>query len=254
MLADDWAVLVISLPDDAGRRATLLPALARLGLKAQLIEAVDGRHGLPAWAESEVDRAAATIRVGRPLADAELACTLSHRRAWQHVVDTGLSGALVFEDDAIPTDRLGALLAAEGHLAGDLVQFDHMDARVWRPGFRLAPERTFGTGLRLVPVAANASLASGYAVSARGAAHLVAGASPVAGLADWPCDTTALGALIAVPPVIARPPVDPAQSRLEGARRALVDNHAPVGPRWRRRLRADYWRRWWFKRRTRKVS
>jgi len=254
VLDRDWAVLVISLPDDEARRAQLLPALARMGLKAQVIEAVDGRCGLPAWAEAEVDRDAAAARVGRPLADAELACALSHRLAWRFVCDHGLAGALIFEDDAIPTDRLAALLAAGGHRAGDLVQFDHMDARIWRRGFRRAPVQSLGPGLRLVPLAANASIANGYAVSARGARHLNTAATPVAGLADWPCDTTALGALIALPAVVMHPPVDPAQSRLETMRRAMVDGHVRAQSRWRRRLHAAYWRRWWFKRRTRKVS
>lgn len=253
MLDRDWAVLVISLPDDEARRAQLLPALERMGLKAQVVEAVDGRQGLPPWAEAEVDRAAAAERVGRPLADAELACALSHRLAWRFVSDHGLAGALIFEDDAILTDRLAALLAAGGHRAGDLVQFDHLDARIWRRGFRRAPEKSLSRGLRLVPLAANATIANGYAVSARGARHLDAAATPVAGLADWPCDTTELGALIALPPVIMHPAVDAAQSGLESARRALVDSSAQARSRWRR-LRSAYWRRWWFKRRTRKVS
>jgi glycosyl transferase family 25 len=254
VLDKDWAVLVISLRDDEARRERLLSALARMGLPAQVVEAVDGRAGLPAWAEAEIDRDAATRRVGRPLADVELACTLSHRRAWQHVLDAGLAGALVFEDDAIPTDRLARLLSAGGHRAADLVQFDHQDARVWRAGLRMGPEREIFPGTRLVPVAANASLANGYAISARGARHLVAKATPVGGLADWPCDTTALGALIALPPVVGHPPVDPGQSRLETARRRMVAGAVPADPRWRRFARADYWRRWWFKRRTVKVS
>jgi glycosyl transferase family 25 len=247
-------VLVISLPDDVARREELLPALARMGLAAEVIDAVDGRRGLPDWAEAEVDRTAAAARVGRPLADAELACALSHRLAWRHVCDHGLAGALIFEDDAIPTDRLAALLAAGGHRAADLVQFDHLDARIWRRGFRRAAEHAFGRGLRLVPVAANATIANAYAVSARGARQLNAAATPVAGLADWPCDTTALGALIALPPVVMHPAVDPAQSRLEAVRRAMVDDHIKPQSRIRRRLHAAYWRRWWFKRRTRKVS
>lgn len=198
MLEPGWAVLVISLASDSDRRASLLPTLSRLGLTAHVIEGVDGRAGLPHWAEAQVNRAAAAARVGRPLTDGELACTLSHRRAWQHVCETGAPGALIFEDDAIPTDRLAGLLAAGGHRAADLVQFDHQDARIWRAWARAAPARDLGHGLRLVAVASNASLAIGYAVSARGAAHLLAAATPVSGLADWPCDTTALGAMIAL--------------------------------------------------------
>ena len=254
MLEPGWAVLVISLASDSDRRASLLPSLSRLGLTAHVIEGVDGRAGLPHWAEAQVDRAAAAVRVGRPLTDGELACTLSHRRAWQHVCETGAPGALIFEDDAIPTDRLAGLLAAGGHRAADLVQFDHQDARIWRAWARAAPARNLGHGLRLVAVASNASLANGYAVSARGAAHLLAAATPVSGLADWPCDTTALGALIALPSVVHHPPADRAQSHLETRRRALVEAR-PVGAGpFRRRLSAEYWQRWWFKRRTRKIS
>lgn len=254
MLDPGWLVLVVSLPDDTARCAALLPALEALGLTPQIIEAIDGRNGLPPWAEGEVDRAAAAARVGRPLADAELACALSHRRAWRHICDTGAPGALVFEDDAIPTERLAAFLAAGGHRAADLVQFDHQDARVWRRGFRRAPVRDLGDEVRLLPLAANASLITGYAVSSRGASHLAAAATPVAGLADWPCATTALGTLISMPPVVEHPEVDPAQSRLEAVRRELVAGAEARGSSWRRRLHGAYWRRWWFKRRTRKVS
>ncbi len=245
----DWPVFVVSLPDAVDRRARILAQCAGLGLRPRIVDAIDGRGGLPAGLEACVDRERAAARVGRRLSDAELACALSHRAVQRRIVEDGLPGAIVFEDDAILTEALGPFLRAGGHKAAEFVQMDHMDARIWRGrGLRWSPEIT------LHPLAANASLATGYALSAAGARHVLAHSTPVAGLADWPCDMTALDGVVTWPRLVDHPPPDPDASAIEGGRRALVAAVPPARGRAWRFFRTGYWARWWFKRRTRKIS
>lgn len=249
MLASDWGLFVISLDDAGSRRAPLLRQLDALGLRHEVLPAIDGRRGLPEQFEPDVDRTAARQRVGRPLTDSELACGLSHRAAWRRIVETGLKGALVFEDDAILLPLFPAFLAAKGHLAADLVQMDHMDARVWQ--FR---DRGLAPGVKLARLAENASLASAYCLSQGGARHLLAGSVPLAGLADWPCDVMALAPLATVPRVVDHPPITMSSSTLEAGRAAMKTQGEAAQSRVARFGSASYWQRWWLKRRTRKIS
>lgn len=249
MLPADWGVFVISLEDAGLRRAPLLRQLSQLGLPCEHLQAIDGRAGLKQKFEAQVDRAAARRRVGRPLTDSELACGLSHLSVWRKIVNTGLKGAIILEDDAILTPFFPAFLAAEGYLASDFVQMDHMDARVW--WFR---DRVLTPGIRLAALAENASLASGYCLSQRAARYLVAGSVPLAGLADWPCDLSALAPLATLPRVVDHPPIVVATSTLEKERLEMQAQADPRLPRLTRFTYASYWKRWWLKRRTRKIS
>jgi glycosyl transferase, family 25 len=124
-----------------------------------------------------------------------------------------------------------------------------MDARVWhRRGRAWSPQ------VKLLPVAENASLATGYALSAKAARHLLAQTDPLAGLADWPCDMTALGTVVTSPRLVDHPPVAMSGSAIETARRVLVDQVPPQRERWQRFATRTYWRRWWMKRNSHKIS
>jgi len=244
-----WPVFIISLIDAGARRAPLLRQCAAIGLQVEVVTAIDGREGLPPRYEPMVDRAAAAERIGRSMSDAEIACALSHRLVYLRIVEAGLPGAIVFEDDAILTPLLAPFLAQGGDRVADVVQMDHMDARVWhRQGRPWSPQIT------LFPVAGNASLATGYALSTRAARHLLAQTDPLAGLADWPCDMSVLGTVVTWPRLVDHPPVAESGSAIEAGRRTLVDQTPPPRERWTRYVTATYWRRWWLKRNSRKIS
>lgn len=245
----DWPVFVISLTDAQDRRRCILDQCAALGIVPQIVDAIDGRSGLPPDLAPQVDRAGAQARVGRPLSDAELACALSHQQVQRRIVSQGLPGAVILEDDAILTPLFAAFLQGQGYLAADFVQMDHMDARVW-----YGRRRPWSAQIALIPLAENASLATGYCLSAQGARHLLDHSTPIAGLADWPCDMSPLGAVVTWPRLVDHPPFATSGSALEAGRRALADQVAPARGRGLRFFRPDYWRRWWFKRRTRKIS
>ncbi|TWT79080.1 Glycosyltransferase family 25 (LPS biosynthesis protein) [Planctomycetes bacterium CA13] len=93
--------LVISLQRATTRLAHAQSLLAQLPLVAEILPAVDGA----AMSKQEIDAVYARhlhqprypfeLRVG------EIGCFLSHRKAWQTIVDQDLDAALVMEDDVL---------------------------------------------------------------------------------------------------------------------------------------------------------
>lgn len=216
---DHWPIFVLSLESDEARRAPLLSSLAEMGLEAEVLIGVDGRAGLPAWAEAEVDREAAWIwenkRFLRHLTDGELACALSHVHAYRKIVDEGLPGAIIFEDDAILSGALKHFVAVRGHQAGDMVLLGHHNTYICRFSKRRLCEGVVGH--RLV---ASPAFAHGYSLSRFAAAYLLDRATPVRTRADWPCDISQLKSLAADPQIALQPADRAAQSHLEAGRRA----------------------------------
>ncbi|MEL7027449.1 MAG: glycosyltransferase family 25 protein, partial [Pseudomonadota bacterium] len=119
-----WPIFIISLRDATERRNAVTRRLSAIGLTGQFIDAVDGRNGLPSEFETLIDRASAAAHFHRDLSDAEFACAFSHRRVYQRILDDGLEGAIVLEDDAVPQPGFVEFLAAEGYRAADLILFD----------------------------------------------------------------------------------------------------------------------------------
>lgn len=244
-----WRIFVISLADAYERRRRISEQCAELGLEFEIVAAVDGRGGLSAEFESRIDRNAAEARCGRPLSDGEFACALSHRSIYQRIADEGLPGAVVLEDDAILSSSFAEFIRHQGYCEADVVQMDYGPARVfWRQ------RRSWSNEIALAPLAENAHLTSGYSISARGARYMLAQTMPLAGLADWPCDMIPLRPLITVPRLVQQPEACASDSDLKSERDFLIENRDPIAARWRRFGRRDYWRRWWMKRRTRRIS
>lgn len=249
----DWPILVISLCIATERRALIESQLAALNLTCEFIDAVDGRRGLePEW-ESAIDRPGAVARYGYPMSDGEFACSLSHQLAYSRVLDRGLSGAVVLEDDAILTRDFAEFYRQGHYRKADFIQLFCFSARLWRGPGRRSVGQT-----RLHRLAENAFSAVGYSISARGAAFLHAAGSPVQGRADWPADLTRIGALLTVPSIVLHPPPVSAQSYLAGAR----DNLAPEGfdfsagyaKGWRRLITPKSWASFLRKRFSREIS
>lgn len=129
-----------------------------------------------------------------------------HRRAWQQVRDEELPGAIFIDDGARLLPGFVEFLASGGYLHSDLTQFCHGRARVWLWGGRPG-----SAGVALRPLASSSGLASGYALSWRGAGRLL-DASATSGAwgqsadhPDWPCDVARLGALVTRPNLVEAP-------------------------------------------------
>ena len=213
-----WPIFVLSLEGDEARRAPLLASLADMGLEAEVLIGVDGRGGLPDWAEAEVDRNAAWTwdnnRSFGYLTDGELACALSHALAYRKVVDEGLPGAIIFEDDAILSERFASFVSENGFQAGEIVILGHKNTHVRRFGKVFLCEGVVGHRLVNSPV-----LAHGYSLSHDAAAYILKRATPVRARADWPCDISRLKSFAAHPQIAVQPD-DFEKSHLEAGRRA----------------------------------
>ena len=215
---DHWPIFVLSLEGDEARRAPLLNSLAAMGLEAEVLIGVDGRGGLPDWAEAEVDRTAELTwdyRTSRYMTDGELACALSHVRAYRKVIDDGLPGAIIFEDDALVGEPFRQFILAEAYAVGDMVLLGHKKTWVRRFSKISLCDGAFGYRIVTPPIGAYA-----YTISAFAAKYLLKHATPVCDRADWPCDISRLDCLAADPHIVGHPADQAAQSLLETDRRA----------------------------------
>jgi glycosyl transferase family 25 len=140
-------------------------------------------------------------------------------------------------------------LAVRGYEAGELIQLNHLHGDIWRfdRPVRLTPH------IRLAKAARNASRGSSYSISRSAAAHLLRHGLPLRGSADWPCDVTVLPTLLAMPQLTGHPSEDTQASQIESDR-ALARPKPKPQSRALRFFKASYWSRWWFKRRTKRIS
>lgn len=104
-------VFVISLPHETARQAKIAGQLRKFGMDYEIFPAT------PWEAMTAEDRAFYNARrrrlaLGKDLYDAEIACTLSHKRVIEKIVADGLPYALVLEDDCVMCDEFPDIIAA----------------------------------------------------------------------------------------------------------------------------------------------
>lgn len=211
-----WPIFVLSLEGEEARRAPLLNSLATMGLEAEVLIGVDGRKGLPHWAEAEVNRDVGwglARRPLRPMTNSELACALSHVLAYRKISDEGLPGAVIFEDDATINDAFKDFVDARGYELAEMVLLGHEETWV-RPN----SERPLCKGVVGHRLVASPVLAHGYSLSRRAAEYIHERATPVRARADWPCDISRIKSLAADPQIAMQPADRNANSHLEGDR------------------------------------
>ncbi|MBN9077892.1 MAG: hypothetical protein BGN87_22885 [Rhizobiales bacterium 65-79] len=116
---------IIHLERAEKRRPQVETLLRQLPIPAEIVAGVDG---LKLGAEEIA--AVYRRRLHRPgyafrLRDTEIACFLSHRRAWQAIVDSDAEAGLVVEDDVAIDERFADVFAFAATAAGarDYVRF-----------------------------------------------------------------------------------------------------------------------------------
>ncbi len=173
-MSADALLLVINLDRSADRLAAADAAFGALGLPFRRLPAVDAAALTPAAVAEAYDAAANARDYFAPLHPGEVACFLSHRRAWADLLASEALFAAVFEDDAAPSARLPAVLAA---LAGHTRDWDVVKLH----GSSTEASATVG------PLGAETALVrpwivslsgAAYCVSRAGAAKLLAGTAP----------------------------------------------------------------------------
>ncbi len=167
-------ILVINLDRSAARLAAVQAGFGAVGLPFRRLPAVDAAALAPEAVALAYDGAGNARAYFAPLHAGEVACFLSHRRAWAAVAEVGAPFAAVFEDDAVPTGRLPGVLDA---LAGRPVDWDvvKLHGSSAQGAVRLG-ELAPGTAL-LRPWLVSLSGAA-YCVSRRGAERLMAATAP----------------------------------------------------------------------------
>lgn len=96
----------INLATRPDRLAHMQSQFDRIGMTAERIDAVTPL-GIPEQTRAAQEALPFALR----LSSNEVACSLSHRAAWQLMLDRGLPWALFMEDDAILSDQLPAVLS-----------------------------------------------------------------------------------------------------------------------------------------------
>lgn len=209
-----WPIFVISLADQIQRRKHIEGQLAALGLDYTMVDAVDGRRGLPRVCELLVDRKGTVPRMRRNMSDAEYACALSHMMVYRMVIDLGLPGAIILEDDAGLEPGFRDFVTGLAYQRADIVKLDYARAAVWKWwSLKLCPD------VEAYRLTRNAGLLTGYTVSRRAAARLLARGLPIRKHADWPIEIALLKSFVAFPRLVV--PTDQAGSTLAPERSAI---------------------------------
>lgn len=130
MNTDHPRIVVINLLASIARRQAMENHLCELGLAPTFFEAIDGRK----LAEDEVnavydENQAKTTHWGK-LTRGEIGCALSHRAVWKDLIDSGESGWIVLEDDAVLAQDVPQWLSNLPELVqdGDVVPFVYTNA------------------------------------------------------------------------------------------------------------------------------
>ena len=213
----NWPIFVISLSDSTSRRKLLSEQLSILGIEFEIIEAIDGRKGLPAQYEPFIDRVATLKGFDREMTDGEYACALSHQKTYGIILERDIPGAIILEDDAIPTPGFKRFIETKAYNAGDLIQLAYHNTFV-----KIKGKKQLFDSVCLRPVYCNSFQTTAYSISRQGADYLHSHSFPITAPADWPCDTTKIGAQVVVPPLIGHPVKTIEQSFLELGRKACL--------------------------------
>jgi len=248
-----WPIFVVSLHDARCRRREIAHQLQELDLSFEISDATDGRSGLTRAQEKLIDRPGTLAALGRRMTDAEYACAISHLRIWQRIVEQKLPGAIILEDDAILDRPFADFLNSKGYEAAPLVLLDHEKALAWK-WTRPVRKRQ---GVQLLRIVGNADRTTGYTLSSRGAAFLVANSLPLQRPADWPCDITPLKPLAVLPRLVDRPE-DRSDSTIEKSRSLEFATKPRIAKtrknRILRRFRSSWWRKKFLKRFAYRIS
>jgi glycosyl transferase family 25 len=149
-------VYVINLARSPERRAFMREELAKAGVSADFVMAVDGR--------------ACRARAALHLSVAETALILSHRKAWRRLLKSGAPFGVVLEDDVHLGENFATLLGADwGAHIFDAVKLETMFDRVW-----IARRGEAVVGRTLRRLGAEHLGAAGYLISRAGARKCLA--------------------------------------------------------------------------------
>ena len=212
--------------------------LEEMGLSYELWFGVNGRNGLPEHFETLIDRLAAHRNVGRPMADSEFACALSHNQIYQNMVAQGLAEAIILEDDVTIDDRLLSLFDHLTHPPCDLLLLGHSKGRVSPRNVVRLSDNFLAYKILMAPYGT-----TGYFLTKSAAELLIKQSQKISNVADWPCDITTLNSRVIMPRLCnhSEEAVDNSTIQVDRAEISLSSS-------FKRLLKLIYWKRWLVKR------
>jgi glycosyl transferase family 25 len=117
-MSDLPRIFVVSLERSQDRRASVRQWFTAIDVQYEIVNAVDGTR----LTDEELQRFSpwrTYFHYGRSFGRGTLACSLSHLRVMQRIVDEGLSEAVVFEDDTEPGFDIREILGARDWVPAD---------------------------------------------------------------------------------------------------------------------------------------
>lgn len=158
-------IFYINLANRPDRRDFMEGQFRALGLDGTRIEAVTPAD-LPA---GDIERYCNREKPSF-LRPNELACTMSHERCWQTMLDMGAERAVVFEDDVKISSRLPVFLSAVAGIDAELIRIDALGGTI-----RVYPVHAeTGGGIALRRFRSTPIGAAGYVIT-RSAVHKLLG-------------------------------------------------------------------------------
>lgn len=135
--AGKYKSFIIHLQRSSGRAAQVRDLIGKSPFETEMVDAVDGAK----LSQAEIDACFSQEPLLQPvypfgLNAGEIGCFLSHRRAWQKIVDQDLTAGLVFEDDVqIDPEVFDAALDAAKAWSADygFIQFQVRDVALDNP-------------------------------------------------------------------------------------------------------------------------
>ncbi len=94
-----FKILVINLDRSADRLASISSQLERVGMSFERVAAFDGKALSDEFVQEHSPKRVVSKTYHRALSNAEVACSLSHQKAWRKIIDDDLDFAIVLEDD-----------------------------------------------------------------------------------------------------------------------------------------------------------
>ncbi len=169
---------LINLDRSPERLAWFSEQAARAGLAFERIAGVDGRT----LSADQLRAAAAKQYEFQPINAGEMGLFMGHRQAWQQFLDSDAAHAAVFEDDAVLSTHIAAVLDAIDQLAPavDVIKLETTRRRV----VLRQPTATLGGTHQLRPLCSWHGGTAGYVVSRAGAQQLLQVTWPLADPVD----------------------------------------------------------------------
>ncbi|MDO6589033.1 hypothetical protein DS901_04750 [Loktanella sp. D2R18] len=133
--------IYINLDRSPARNQHMQDTFLALGIAASRIDAVDGQH----LSDAEVAALNPRNKKNRALAKGEIACFLSHHKAWQAIVDSDHTHVAVLEDDVILAPEAATLLADLSWVpsSADIIKIDALPAGAMLSGTQKVGDTSF---------------------------------------------------------------------------------------------------------------